>query len=281
MTRSRKTRSTRTTSPSSIRVRIRAPGHTRATLPTLVATASLRSTFSRCAWSTPASMRDMSRRFAMRALSRSASESISSSTSRCSSFGPCDLVVEQIGDVRLDRRERAPEIVRDGREQGLPQTFRLPVDLGSGGGPQQPVPLEDEGELVAERAEDPALRGCRRVPLAAEHQEPDVVRADAEREAFGGTLRRARVPFGNDLAGTAADRDLLAQSSGMRRVSDEQRSGVVVEHRHDEPEDLPIRLLVREGAPRARARDPGASAARPLVPRPPRRARSPARAGSR
>ena len=29
----------------------------------------------------------------------------------------------------------------------------------------------------------------------------------------------------------------------MRRVSDEQRCGVVVEHRQDEPEDLPIRLL--------------------------------------
>ncbi len=34
----------------------------------------------------------------------------------------------------------------------------------------------------------------------------------------------------------------------MRRVADEQRAGVVVEHREDEPEDLPIRLLRRGAA---------------------------------
>ena len=41
--------------------------------------------------------------------------------------------------------------------------------------------------------------------------------------------------------------DLLPQPAGMRRVPNEERSGVVVEHREDQPEDLPIGL--RAGRP--------------------------------
>ena len=124
-----------------------------------------------------------------------------------------DLVVEQVGDAGLDGREWAPKVVRDGREEGLPEPFRLPVDLGLGGGPQEPVAFEHERELVAERPQDPALGFREGRAGAAEHEEPHVACTDAERQPFGRTVRRARIPLRTDLARRSTDRDLLGEAA--------------------------------------------------------------------
>ena len=193
-TRSRNTRSARTTSPSSIRVRIRALGHTRPDVP--------HAGRDRVGEVDVLGARVQHAGLDPRHVEEVRDQGVQPLGLRVNGLehlalllaGPRDLVVEQVGDVRLDRRERTPEIVRDGGEQGLPETLRLPVDLRARRGPKQSIALEHEGELVAKRAEDPALGGCRRLPLTAKHEEPDVVRADAEREALGRSLRSIAGP---------------------------------------------------------------------------------------
>ena len=71
-------------------------------------------TGSRSMRSTPASSRDMSSRFSISSRSRSASESMISRNSRCSSLLELVAVREQRRRVALDRAERRAQLVRDG-----------------------------------------------------------------------------------------------------------------------------------------------------------------------
>ncbi len=158
------------------------------------ATVSARSTVWGRARSEPASILDMSSRLAIRAFSRSVSPSIASSASRRSTAVVPGDVVEQVRDRRLDRGERAPEVVRDGGEQRPAHALGLPVDLGLRGGAQQPVALQDQRELIAERPEDAALRRRERRPVALQHDQPEHPTADGQREPLGRLLRRAGIP---------------------------------------------------------------------------------------
>ena len=136
----------------------------------------------------------MSSRLAISAFSRSVSR-----VDRLERLAPVDRrgarrLVEQVGHRRLDRGERAPEVVRDGGEQRPAHALRLAVDLGLRRGPQEPVALEDQRELIAERAEDAALGGRQRRPVALQHDESEHPSADGQREPLGRLLRRPRIP---------------------------------------------------------------------------------------
>ncbi len=74
-------------------------------------------------------------------------------------LGPLDVVGAEGGDGGLDARERGPQVVADGGEQGgadlvalgqLPGLLRLA---------DEPLPVEDDGGLGGEGAEDPPVLG--------------------------------------------------------------------------------------------------------------------------
>ena len=160
-TRSRNTGSARTSvGASSIADVDRSAGHWRRTRSTAAASDLGRDRPpGAAACSIPPSIRDMSSRFAMRALSRSVSMSMRLERLALAARRPASASsVEQVRHRCLDRGQRAAEVVRDRRQQRPPDLVRLPEDLRLGGGAQEPVALEHERELVAERSQDPALR---------------------------------------------------------------------------------------------------------------------------
>ena len=143
----------------------------------------------------------MSSRLAISAFSRSVSPSIASSASRRSTAVGARRLVEQVRHRRLDRGERAPEIVRDGGEQRPAHALGLPVDLGLRRGAQEPVALEDQRELIAERAEDAALGGRERRPVAlaaprgrASVRRPTAGAVRAAARASGGPTSPSPIP---------------------------------------------------------------------------------------
>jgi hypothetical protein len=75
---------------------------------------------------------------------------------------PGDVALEEAAGRRLDRRQGAPQIVRDGREEGGPQGVRPAQHLGLDGLPLQPAPLDREGEVVAGRRQEAVLPPRRR-----------------------------------------------------------------------------------------------------------------------
>ena len=173
----------------------------------------------------------MSSRLAISAFSRSVSASIASSASRRSTaVRPGDLV-EQVRHRRLDRGERASEVVRHGGEQRAAHALGLPVDLGLRRGAQEPVALEHQGELIAERAEDAALGGRER---RAGRPSGRRARASALRRTAGVARAAAPAIEGSQVADTdrarrSSDRHLLDQAAHVLGLLDEQRRRLVPE----------------------------------------------------
>ena len=154
-----------------------------------------------------------------------------------------DVVIEQVGHARLDRRERAPQIVRHRRQQRLPQTFGLAVDLGVRSRLRRSRSRSSTKASWSPSARRIRLSASDRCP-ASHLGAPGGPRCSSrpERQSFGRALGGARIPFGDDLTRAAADGDLLAQPTGVRRVADEQRAGLVPERVDDGPDDLAVRL---------------------------------------
>jgi len=107
-----------------------------------------------------------------------------------------DLRVEQVGHRCLDRGERASQVVGDGGEERTPHALSPPVDLGRGRRRQEAIAFEHERELIAERPQDPALRGVQGGPVTAEDDQPEVAVPDPQRKALGRLGRRRRIPRG-------------------------------------------------------------------------------------
>jgi hypothetical protein len=68
-----------------------------------------------------------------------------------------DVLAEQVGHRGLDGGQRAAQVVGDGRQQRPADLVALPINLGLGGLAGQPVALQHERELVAERLQHPAF----------------------------------------------------------------------------------------------------------------------------
>ncbi len=157
-----------------------------------------RSTVSSRACSTPASIRDMSRRFAIESVQPFALGVDRLAAPPAAPPGRAwDAVLEEVGHACLDRGERAPQIVRHGGQE------RLRADARSGGRPRrpvarpkQPIALEHQCELIAERAQDPALGGRsarRRSPRST--RSPTLFEPTDERQSFRRALRRSADPI--------------------------------------------------------------------------------------
>ena len=94
------------------------------------------------------------------------------------------LLPEEVRDRCLDGGERAAEVMRHGSQERTPDLLRLSIHLGLRGDPQQSITLQHEGELIAERSQDAALRGSERALPGAEQEQTDDPSADGERDPF-------------------------------------------------------------------------------------------------
>ncbi len=154
-----------------------------------------------------------------------------------------DLRIQQIRDRGLDRRERAPKVVRDGGEHAPADLIGLPEDLRLRRGAQETVALQHERELVAHRPDHPALGSVQRRPLADEHDQAEVPPPDAERQSLGGPARRARIPRRRDRARLRADGHEFDES--LTLFLHEQGPGVEPELPHEVLQQRPVGLLAR------------------------------------
>ena len=154
-------------------------------------TTSTRSTGSGRACRTPASIRDMSRRLAISASRRSVSTSIVCRTaSRVCRGHARRLGLEQVRDGGLDRRERAPEVVRHRGEQRLAHDVGLAEHLGLGRAHAAAGRARARARADRTNARRTRASGLRqRWALADEHEQSEVPAADATAGAARGPAR--------------------------------------------------------------------------------------------
>ena len=102
--------------------------------------------------------------------------------------------------------------MRHGGQEGTPDLLRLPIHLGLCGDPEQSIPLQHEGELVAECTQDSALRGGER-SFRLEQEQADDPAADVSGIRSGVLLPEPASRPDLELARRGSDRGLFAQLS--------------------------------------------------------------------
>ena len=120
--------------------------------------------------SAPACSRLMSSRLSTSRVSRSRDSSAVSSSSAWSWADHSMSVAAQARHGGLRRGQRGAQVVPDGGEQRRPHPVALGDRHRGGGGLAEPVPLQDDGGLRGEGADDSLVLGAQRPAAQREHQ---------------------------------------------------------------------------------------------------------------